>query len=409
LARTSVGTGTSLEDLVSATGEMQRQLNIDPRALGASVRREIARGRLGSIQFQDEAAHLGVLAGGVSRFMGTGNAEQSQQALDVTSALFQTAGQGGGGGDQSATRARAFINNMTSGRGRHRLEGLLGHAAFDTSGQLLARQGENQAQAFQRMIEETWTASHGNADRFLTAIAGVKAPSRVVGDQLMRDLRQNRGHLSHFAQLLNPGEANADASFNDVANTDAIKRARQENRTFFRQTDREAATPYTSTDRMMRDLKERSPFLGSVLDNSVMRGALDLSNRANPGDAALLDYSDDVRSRAGRESLKNGGWLSMLYEGDEATSMRQQASMEQLTSGAVRTVNKETTAGKPGAGPTAAATATIPQDSMERLGQVIGRAVADAIAQTNRDPHGRALAAAVAASGTNSPPPEARR
>lgn len=346
LARASVGTGTSLEDMVNAAGEFGRQSNINPEHLGAAVQREIARGRLGSISFSDEARHMGAIASATGRFMNTGTAEQAQGALDVASAVFQTAGQGGGGADVAATRARGFLSNLTSDKGRQRLEGLLGHRAFDQSGHLITREGETQSQAFERTIEQAWAASHGNAGRFLNAVGGHSARSREVADQFMRDLRSHGGHLETFRGLLNPGEADANAAFNAVANTDAVQRAKQENQQFYQQTNPGYAAPYSATDRMMRDLALRSPLVAGILDNVVGRGIVDTANTSNRGLVGMLDYSDDVRKRAGRESLRGAGWLRLLGESDEDTEARQQGIMESLTSGANRTANKEVNAQK---------------------------------------------------------------
>jgi alkylated DNA nucleotide flippase Atl1 len=275
LARAAVASRTSLTDMVGAAGEFQRQLGITNQQMPAAISQAIASGRLGSISFADQARHMGAIGGGAARFL-SNNPTNSLQSLAATNALFQTAGQAGGGGDVSATRARAFLDNFTSGRGQGRLTGLLGHGVLDASGQIRTNRGESQTDALIRTIEEAFRRSHGNADQFLTGVAGTNARSRQLGDQLFRDLRQHGGRLTAFRGLIDQSltaspENVINPGFEAVQGTAAVQRSKQENRAFFRQTGAEYG--YVSdNERAFRAFQEAHPFLASITPDAVRSG-----------------------------------------------------------------------------------------------------------------------------------------
>lgn len=235
LGRTAVATNSSLEDVVNSSGELSRQFGIANENLPRANAMVIQTGRAGSIGFNDTAAHLGTLGGAATRFLrGDGsNQRASMESLATTSALFQFAGRAGGSGDEAATRAQAFLSNMTSGRGQRALRGVLGRDAFDATGQLRTKQGETQSAAFRRTIEEVYRRTGGNSTRFLDAAAGANVRSRALGDQLFKDLQRNKGRLTEFSGMVNEGlgasvESTINRPFQAITNTAAATRRRND-------------------------------------------------------------------------------------------------------------------------------------------------------------------------------------
>lgn len=397
LAHTSVATGARLEDVVSTTGEMQRQSGLTMEQLPGAVARSIARGQQGSIGFQDQARSEGVLLGLSGRFTHTG-----VDSVNLAESLFQVAGDAGGTAAQAATRTRGFLSNLTSGAGRRRLEGLLGHTAFDSSGQLIARNGESQSDAFQRTMEEAWTRSGGNADRFLTATAGNNQNSRILADQFAKNLRASGGHLTRLHELMNVGGSSEDTdrAFAAVQGTEAVQIARQQNRTFFNQTDPNANGNISQTAQQLRDLDEKHPFLKSLLDNQAGRGALDMLNSTAPVlGSRLTAYSVSDNQQAEANVARRMG-VSAIW-GDSQSEIAKE--LEGITTGHVTNLAKDsgklTSPGASGGG----GTATIAPESIHELAGAIREVV------NSPDTHRQALQSGLAASGANSPPPESRR
>jgi len=301
LANAAVATGTKLEDMVDATGEYQRQMNISAAELPRAVAGQIAQGRLGSISFKDSARHAGVLLGGGSRFLST-NAENRMRSSSVVGALFQTAGKGGGGGDVSATRARAFLDNFSSDRGRGRLRELIGRNAFNSTGQLRSREGETQSDALARLFEDAFRASGGNASRFGVAVGGVNTRSRALTDQLFRDMQAHGGRATDFRQLVDAGitgspEDTARAS-RDAMQTQASRDAQREARLFWSQANQQNDWA-SENQRTIDDIKTTSPLIGRLLDNSATRGGMDLlgAGRASVQGMGVHGSSAEVRTR----------------------------------------------------------------------------------------------------------------
>jgi hypothetical protein len=288
LARTALATGSTMSEMVDSAGELQRQLGITAEQLPNALAMVIEQGRLSSVAFKDMAGHMGAIGGAAGRFLGTTGTGSTESML-TANALFQTAGKGGGSGDEAATRTRAFLDNFTSQRGHRRLEGLVGHSVFDAQGQLRTREGETQSAGFQRVIEEAYAHAGGNSDRFLTSVAGVNTRSRQTGDQLFRDLRTHGGRLVDFNALVGgargaTAERVIDPAFNALQSTEYVQRSIQENRGFYGLT-QDHGQFASQTDRQVRDFGARHPFIGGILNNQVMRGVLDIENQvANSND-----------------------------------------------------------------------------------------------------------------------------
>lgn len=278
LTSAAVATGTKLEDMVDAAGEFQRQMNISSADMPRAIAGAIAQGRLGSISFKDQARHMGVLAGGGARYLST-TGPNSMVSNALVGALFQTAGQAGGGGDVAATRARAFQDNFTSDRGRNRLRGLIGYNAFDERGQLRAREGETQADAFARVSEDAFRASGGNATRFGVAMGGANTRSRALTDQLFRDLSAHQGRLTTFRGLVSAGmtatRADTDAAARDALNTPLSQDAQRNARAFWQRADPRQSFAMEN-QRAIDELKARSPLLGKIAENPLTMGMMDL-------------------------------------------------------------------------------------------------------------------------------------
>ncbi len=279
LTNAALASGTSLVDMVDSAGEFQRQMNISAADMPRAIAGMIAQGRFGSISARDQARHMGVLAGGGARYLSNEGAN-SAVSNALVGALFQTAGQAGGGGDVAATRARAFQDNFTSDRGRERLKDLIGYNAFDRRGQLRARDGETQADAFARLTEDAYRASRGNATRFGVAMGGVNTRSRALTDQLFRDLSTNGGRLRGFRNLVSVGvnanAADTDAAARDALSTDLARSAQRDARAFWSRAD--PSRNYAAENQATIDeLRASSPMLGAIADNSPgFRGAMDV-------------------------------------------------------------------------------------------------------------------------------------
>lgn len=398
LARASLVTGSSLEDMVSSAGEFQRQMGIGNDQMPHAIAAMIQQGRLGSVSFGDMARHMGAIGGSAMRFL-SNDPSQSAGNLAAVGALFQTAAQGGGGGDVAATRTRGFLSNFTSARGQQRLESLLGRHVFGASGEIIAHAGESSSAAFQRTIEEAFARSHGNATQFLTGVGGNNQRSREVADQLMRDMRAHGGHLSGFAGLLSGGEAGVDPAFAAIAGTAAVRRARQENRTMFSMTGGRYSFA-GQTDQQLRDLQESNPLLASVLSKTPgASGILDLANIVgNRGDAsAAIQPGGQARTRADlihdlaqrravEQEQQRVGPFAMFMSAD-----RTRANVAQFT----REIEQQMTARDRAAGRDANAPIRIDPSSTIELGPT---SLATIRQSGGKDPHDRALANSIAAS-----------
>lgn len=305
LAQAAVASNSSLEDMVNAAGEYTRQLNISGQDMPRAIAQAIAEGRLGSIGFKDVAGHMGVVAGAASRTISSAPAD-SMRSRALVGTLFQFAGRAGGSGDEAATRARAFFDNLSSGRGQNALRHGLGYNAFDATGQIARRDGETQVDAFQRVVQDAYRRSGGNSTKFLDTVAGANTRSRTLGDQLFRDLRAHGGRLTDFRGIIDQSmgatpEDAVGAPFRAITRTDANTRARREVREFYGLTGN--STQWArETESAQENLREAHPFLGRALgDNAVFRGALDATNLV--GQQNLAGVSGGDANPQNREAL----------------------------------------------------------------------------------------------------------
>ena len=285
LAQAAASSGTSLTDMVNAAGEFQRQLGVTNEQLPQALAQAIQAGRLGSISFGDQARHMGVIGGGAARFLSSRPGD-SLQSLATTNALFQFAGRAGGGGDISATRARAFLDNFTSAKGQQKLRETLGRDVMGADGQIITQRGETQAQAFQRTIQEVYRRTGGNSTRFLDAMVGSNTRGRALGDQLFRDMRTHGGRLSEFGDLVSQQMQGTVAStitrpFEAVAATDANQRSRREVRELYGLTG-DSTRWASESERQLAAAREAHPELANIATRlpgaEAARVALDLTN-----------------------------------------------------------------------------------------------------------------------------------
>jgi hypothetical protein len=407
LAQSAVASNSSLEEMIGAAGEFSRQFGVTGRQASTAIAQQIAQGRFGSIGFKDEARYMGALGGLAGRFLATGP-DAGLRSLNLTGALFQTAGQAGGTAGEAATRTRSFLMNMTSVQGQHRLTALLGHSAFDRSGQIITRQGESQQDAFARVMEEAYSRSRGSASAFTTALAGRRGEAQAIADQLRRDMSAHGGHAETFRNLLNAGAAatpenTQNAAFQALTTTDAVRRAQDENRQLFNLTG--TNTRFASdTESQMRAFEMAHPTLGFV-NNTVTRGMADIMNaRMNSaaGPIAAVGTSELTRaaqSQATNEFERDNQSLSRMFglgPSAEERSMQIQQRTEQIQSGLTRTANKVTNAAKDN-GPMELSARTI-----DAIGNSVGRAV-------SASQHDAANTASGALSGATPTPPEARQ
>lgn len=307
LGRAAVATNSSLTDMVQAAGEFQRQLHISNADLPAAIARAIAEGRLGSVGFRDYAAHAGALSGAGSRSFSSAAAD-APQTQAVIGGLFQFAGRAGGGGGEAATRAQAFLNNLSSGRGQHALREGLGYNPFDASGQIARRPGENQVDAFQRIAQDAYRRSGGNAGRFLDTLAGKRDEARSLGDQLFRDMREHGGRLTGFRGNIDEAlrattENTVGAPYEALARTPALARARREAGDFWQQSG-DSSNFAGDTDRQREEFARAHPFIARLEDNPASRAAFDVTNLsyqagASPASSAELS---PAASRAQRQA-----------------------------------------------------------------------------------------------------------
>ncbi|MFO0610799.1 MAG: hypothetical protein U0324_46990 [Polyangiales bacterium] len=304
LAQAAAASGTSLTDMVNSAGEFQRQLGVTTAQLPQALAQAIQAGRLGSISFGDQARHMGVIGGGAARFLSSRPGD-SLQSLATTNALFQFAGRAGGGGDISATRARAFLDNFTSAKGQRGLREALGYRVMGADGQIVTREGESQSQAFQRVIQDVYRRSGGNATRFLDTMVGSNTRGRALGDQLFRDLRAHGGRLSEFGDLVNQQmrgtvESTITRPFAAVSATDANQRSRREVRELYGLTG-DATRWATDSERQLADLRAAHPELAGVVERlpgaEGARTALDLTNFALQAAATSAPTSGPRRPR----------------------------------------------------------------------------------------------------------------
>ena len=331
LAQAAAASGTSLTDMVNVAGEFQRQLGITNEQLPTALAQAIQGGRLGSISFGDQARHMGVIGGAAARFLSS-RPEDSLQSLATTNALFQFAGRAGGGGDVSATRARAFLDNFTSARGQKALHDTLGYDVMGTNGQIITRDGETQSQAFQRVIQDVFTRSRGNSTRFLDAVAGQNNRSRTLGDQLFRDLSAHGGRLGEFGALVDQQARGTVANsierpFQAVRDTEANARARREVQDLYALTGAHGNFGTTS-EQQRQQLEREHPVLGRLATGSMaFTATLDAVNSL--GTSGDVHVPQDHVMRSDRAGLQR----ATAREAAAASVTRDYGSVERVLMG----------------------------------------------------------------------------
>jgi len=410
LAQAAAASGTSLTDMVNSAGEFQRQLGVSTAELPRALAQAIQAGRLGSISFSDQARHMGVIGGGAARFLSS-RPEDSLQSLATTNALFQFAGRAGGGGDVSATRARAFLDNFTSAKGQSALRDTLGYDVMGADGQIITRRGETQSAAFQRVIQDVYRRSGGNATRFLDTMAGSNTRARTLGDQLFRDLRTHGGRLSDFSgivdqQMQGTVESTITRPFQAVLATDANQRSRREVRELYGLTD-DSTRWATESERQLAALRESNPALANIVEKlpgaEAARSALDLTNIAMQASATAAPTAAPRRpaSRAALQRAIAEEQASASIARDFGQSgialdegTRAQLMQRRTAEGLARLQLRDQAVAR-GESPT-----RISEESIARLAQEIARALA--AAPVTVDP-AAAAHAATAASRSSAP------
>ena len=386
LAQAAAASGTSLTDMVNSAGEFQRQLGVSTAQLPQALAQAIRAGQLGSISFGDQARHMGVIGGGAARFLSS-RPEDSLQSLATTNALFQFAGRAGGGGDISATRARAFLDNFTSAKGQRALSETLGYDVMGGDGQIITRQGETQSAAFQRVIQDVYRRTGGNSTRFLDAMVGSNTRGRALGDQLFRDLRTHGGRLTEFGDLVSQQmsgtvESTIARPFAAVAATDANQRSRREVRELYGLTG-DSTRWASESERQLAALRESNPALAGIVERlpgaEAARTALDLTNLGlqastaapataaprRPASRADLQRAIAEEAAAARLSGTFGSQGLALDEGTRAQLMRR------YTAEGMARLQLRDQAVAQGRSPT-----TISEESIARLAQEIARSLA---------------------------------
>lgn len=404
LAQAAAASGTSLTDMVNSAGEFQRQLGVSTAQLPQALAQAIQAGRLGSISFGDQARHMGVIGGGAARFLSSRPGD-SLESLATTNALFQFAGRAGGGGDISATRARAFLDNFTSAKGQRALSETLGYQVMGGDGQIITRQGETQSAAFQRVIQDVFRRTGGNSTRFLDAMVGSNTRGRALGDQLFRDMRTHGGRLTEFGDLVSQQmqgtvEAAITRPFEAVQGTEGNQRARREVRELYGLTG-DSTRWASDSERQLAALREAHPALAGIVERlpgaEAARTALDLTNLGlqagataaptaaprRPANRAELQRAIAEEQAAARITGTFGESGLALDEGTRSQLMRR------YTAEGMARLQLRDQAVAAGRSPT-----TISEESITRLAQEIARSLA--ATPVTVDPAAAAHAATVA-------------
>lgn len=329
LARAAIASNTPLADMVATVGELKEQFGLLDDQIMPTVARMIQVGREGRIGFNDLAHSMGELGGMSRRMLGGGG-----DSVNTVNTLFQFAGRAGLQGGEAATSTEAFFANMTSARGHERLQEVLGHGAFTSTGQLATRRGENQSDAFARMIEQVYARTHGNSTRFLEATAGHRQEAMALSDQLFKDLRENGGHLTRFRGMLGAGrgvDPNAviGNAYRHISSQEAFRISKQENATMWREA---AGAGFANrTDDAMRDLRARHPVVASVVNNAAGKYVFDTMHLMGSQAAVprqIATRGDLVRSEAARGANANAGIFASQSDVDADASARERGIMQ---------------------------------------------------------------------------------
>ena len=115
MAKLSNATGSNLEDVVTAAGDVSAKLGDVPNkaeAIGSIMRQIAGQGKLGAVEMRDFAKQLASVAAAAPQFSGSVEKNIGERAI-----LLQEGRQLGGAKNaaQAATGVRAFVSTMTKG------------------------------------------------------------------------------------------------------------------------------------------------------------------------------------------------------------------------------------------------------------------------------------------------------
>lgn len=130
MAKLTNATGSSMEDVVDAAGEISAKLGDIPdkaNTINAVMRQIAGAGKLGAVEMRDFASQLGKIAGLASRFQGDRAANIGEMGV-----LMQLARQKGGSGSaaQAATAVTGFVSALRTPANIKHFEALTGHSAY---------------------------------------------------------------------------------------------------------------------------------------------------------------------------------------------------------------------------------------------------------------------------------------
>jgi hypothetical protein len=155
MAKLSNATGSSLEEVVDAAGEISAKLGDIPdkaNVINAVMRQIGGAGKMGAVEMRDFASQLGKIAGLASRFAGDKGTNIGEMGI-----LMQLARQKGGSGSaaQAATAVTGFVAAMRTPANLKNYEALTGRSAYVDKGRTTLASPE-------ALIMQALASSHGS-------------------------------------------------------------------------------------------------------------------------------------------------------------------------------------------------------------------------------------------------------
>lgn len=137
MAKLSRATGSSMDDVVTAAGEISAKLGDVPdkaNVIGAIMRTIAGQGKLGAVEMRDFATQLAKVAAVAPQFGGKVQANIGEMAV-----LMQEARQRGGAAtpQQAATSVMSFTNLFSKAARVKAYQNLTGHSTTDAQGKLI--------------------------------------------------------------------------------------------------------------------------------------------------------------------------------------------------------------------------------------------------------------------------------
>lgn len=175
LARRSAAGMGDLGGLIERAQQLQATLSLSPEQMLTTLDNLHASAVRAGRGFEEFAAEVPRTIAAAQSTLGTG-------AAPVATALTELVGNREGGGEMT----RGFFAGMRD-RGRdahHGLNALLGHNVMGANGQIVTHGDETQEAAFERIVAEARTRSHGNAGTFAAAFGSASGPGREVANLL---------------------------------------------------------------------------------------------------------------------------------------------------------------------------------------------------------------------------------